>query len=113
MYSLTYEDIFGTALKNTDRRKRFVKISSDQSRFSIWRTWRGTNISKNEIVLDCDGKAVLDGNNNDAVTTLKIKKTNWFDYYWHTDNTAARVSFKVGIVSMLVGTALGVVSLIF
>ena len=100
-----YKKIFDGTLKDTNRRKRFVKITNVESGKSIWRTLRGVPtgaLSQGILYVNSDGKSILEDSSSET-TKLTIKKSCWLPYYWNTDNTAARVSFKMGIISFGIG----------
>ncbi|MBQ9626125.1 MAG: hypothetical protein IJR40_03010 [Treponema sp.] len=100
-----YKKVFRKTLKGTDRRKRFVKITSEETKMSVYRILRGVpnGVSSADGILyiDSDGKNVLSVSS--AEVSVKVKSACWLAYYWHTDNTAARISFKMGIISFTVG----------
>ena len=105
LHSSYYKKIFDGTLKDTNRRKRFVKITNVESGKSIWRTLRGVPtgaLSQGILYVNSDGRSILEGSSSET-TKLVIKKSCWLPYYWNTDNTAARVSFKMGIISFGVG----------
>ena len=111
----TYEKIFGKKLKNTNREKRFMKISNKAKNTSLYRIWRGTSTSvahsSGIIYLDSDGKSILsDSENLDKKETilLEIKPVSRFTYYWNTSNIMTRISFKTGVCSII----LGIISLV-
>lgn len=104
LHSSYYKKIFDGTLKNTNRRKRFVKITNVESGKSIWRTLRGVPtgaLSQGILYVNSDGRFILEGSSSET-TKLTIKKSCWLPYYWNTDNTAARVSFKMGFVSLVI-----------
>jgi hypothetical protein len=71
---------------------------------SIWRTLRGVPtgaLSQGILYVNSDGRSILEGSSSET-TKLTIKKSCWLPYYWNTDNTAARVSFKMGFVSLVI-----------
>ena len=105
LHSSYYKKIFDGTLKDTNRRKRFVKITNVESGKSIWRTLRGVPtgaLSQGILYVNSDGRSILEGSSSET-TKLTIKKSCWLPYYWNTDNTAARVSFKMGIISFGIG----------
>ena len=103
-----YEEIFGKKLDGTNREDRFIKISHNNN--SIYRIFRGVPnnvLSKDIIYIDSDGKNILNnynGNddNNDKIE-LEIIPVSWFSFYWHTSNIMARISFKTGFYSIILG----------
>ncbi len=104
LHSSYYKKIFDGTLKDTNRRKRFVKITNVESGKSIWRTLRGVPtgaLSQGILYVNSDGRSILEGSSSET-TKLTIKKSCWLFYYWNTDNTAARVSFKMGFVSLVI-----------
>ncbi len=117
LHSSYYKKIFDGTLKDTNRRKRFVKITNVESGKSIWRTLRGVPtgaLSQGILYVNSDGRSILEGSSSET-TKLTIKKSCWLFYYWNTDNTAARVSFKTGIISLVIGALafpVGIASLI-
>jgi hypothetical protein len=104
LHSSYYKKIFDGTLKDTNRRKRFVKITNVESGKSIWRTLRGVPtgaLSQGILYVNSDGRSILEDSSSET-TKLTIKKSCWLPYYWNTDNTAARVSFKMGFVSLVI-----------
>ena len=100
-----YKEIFGTTLAGTNRENRFIKISHNNN--SIYRIFRGVPsgvLSKDIIYMDSDGKSILNNNadKNDKIE-LEIIPVSWFSFYWHTSNIMARISFKTGFYSIILG----------
>ena len=103
-----YEEIFGKELDGTNREDRFIKISHNNN--SIYRIFRGVPnnvLSKDIIYIDSDGKNILNNyngsdDNNDKIK-LEIIPVSWFSFYWHTSNIMARISFKIGFYSIILG----------
>ena len=103
-----YEKIFGKKLDGTNREDRFIKISHNNN--SIYRIFRGVPnnvLSKDIIYIDSDGKSILNNNSdsddkNDKIE-LEITHVSWFLFYWHTSNIMARISFKTGFYSIILG----------
>ena len=103
-----YEEIFGKKLDGTNREDRFIKISHNNN--SIYRIFRGVPsgvLSKDIIYIDSDGKNILNNYNgsddkNDKIE-LEITRVSWFLFYWHTSNIMARISFKTGFYSIILG----------
>ena len=103
-----YKEIFGKTLAGTNREDRFIKISHNNN--SIYRILRGVPhniLSKDVIYMDSDGKNILNNyngsdNNNDKIE-LEIIPVSWFSFYWHTSNIMARISFKTGVYSIILG----------
>lgn len=103
-----YKEIFGTTLAGTNRENRFIKISHNNN--SIYRILRGVPsgvLSKDIIYIDSDGKNILNNysgsdDKNDKIE-LEITPVSWFSFYWHTSNIMARISFKTGFYSIILG----------
>ncbi len=102
-----YKEIFKKELDGTNREDRFIKISHNNN--SIYRIFRGVPngvLSKDIIYIDSDGKSILnnnaDKNENDKIE-LEITHVSWFSFYWNTSNIMARISFKTGFYSIILG----------
>lgn len=109
-----YEKLFGRPLKGTDRRKRFLKITSSQTGLSVYRLFHGVPsgvLSKDTLYIDSEGRAVLQQSDDEVV--LSIKKCSPFSFYWNTSNSATRISFKIGFPSLLVGIASLILTIVF
>ena len=108
MSPTAYKEIFGKKLAGTNRENRFIKISHNNN--SIYRILRGVPhniLSKDIIYMDSDGKNILNNyngsdDNNDKIE-LEIIPVSWFSFYWHTSNIMARISFKIGFNSIILG----------
>ena len=109
-----YEKLFGRPLKGSDRRKRFLKITSLQTGSSVYRLFRGAPtgvVNKDILYIDSDGKAVLQRSDDEVV--LSIKKCCPFSFYWNTSNSATRISFKIGLPSLIIGAASLILTIVF
>ena len=102
-----YKEIFKKELDGTNREDRFIKISHNNN--SIYRIFRGVPngvLSKDIIYMDSDGKSILNNNDSDDKNDkieLEITPVSWFLFYWHTSNIMARISFKTGFSSIILG----------
>ncbi|EMB26327.1 hypothetical protein [Treponema denticola] len=103
-----YKEIFGKTLAGTNRENRFIKISHNNN--SIYRILRGVPhniLSKDIIYMDSDGKNILnnysDSDDKNDKIELEIIPVSWFSFYWHTSNIMARISFKTGVYSIILG----------
>lgn len=103
-----YKEIFKKELDGTNREDRFIKISHNNN--SIYRIFRGVPsgvLSKDIIYIDSDGKNILNNYNNsddkNDKIELEITPVSWFLFYWHTSNIMARISFKTGFSSIILG----------
>ena len=112
-----YRKVFGGTLKGSDRKRRFVKITSAATGRSVYRTLRGVPVSVRSegiLYIDSDGMHVLcdpDIPAPDGEVELSLKKCGWLGYYWNTSSTMVRVTFRIGMVSLVIGTvslALGI-----
>lgn len=101
-----HKKIFGEKLDGTNRENRFIKISHNNN--SIYRILRGVPnnvLSKDIIYMDSDGKNILNNDSDDKndKIELEITRASWFSFYWHTSNIMARISFKIGVYSIILG----------
>ena len=103
-----YKEIFGKTLAGTNRENRFIKISHNNN--SIYRILRGVPhniLSKDIIYIDSDGENILnnysDSDDKNDKIELEIIPVSWFSFYWHTSNIMARISFKTGVYSIILG----------
>lgn len=103
-----YKEIFEKNLAGTNREDRFIKISHNNN--SIYRIFRGVPyniLSKDIIYIDSDGKNILnnysDSDDKNDKIELEITPASWFSFYWHTSNIMARISFKIGFYSIILG----------
>ena len=106
--------LFGRTLKGTDRRKRFIKITSKQTGRSVYRLFRGAPtgvLSEKTLYIDSDGKSVLQESGDEC--ELIIQKCSGFSFYWNTSNSATRISFRLGFPSLLLGIASIILSILF
>ena len=105
MYPGAYKEIFKKELKGSNREDRYIKISHNNN--SIYRIFRGVPnnvLSKDIIYIDSDGKNILNnGDDKDDKIELEITPVSWFSFYWHTSNIMARISFKTGVYSIILG----------
>ena len=105
MHSTNYKKIFGKSLNKTNRKRRFIKITNVQTGDSVYRTFRGLPsgvLGLDMVYMDSDGKYILQGSDDAVEVSLAFRKACWFSYYWNTSNTMVRVTFKLGIVSLVV-----------
>ena len=106
-HSSLYQQVFGKGktLKGTNREKRYVKITSGETGQTIWRVFRGVPMgvaSDGILYMDADSKYTLKGDETENVE-LEIKKSNVCAYYWHSPIVAERISFKLGLLSLILG----------
>lgn len=109
-----YEKIFGRPLKNTNRERRYLKITATQGKFSLYRIFRGVpngvSSADNKIYLNSDGKATLEQGKAPSEQTpdpnqdqleLTIKPVSPFTYFWNSPNVYNRLAFQVAFNSFL------------
>ena len=117
MTGTLYQELFGRTLKGTDRRKRFIKITSKQTGRSLYRLFRGAPtgvLSEGRLYIDSDDKGVLQESGDEC--ELIIQKCSAFSFYWNTSNSATRISFRLGLLgfpSLLLGIASIILSILF
>ncbi len=104
MTGTLYKDLFGRPLKGTDRRKRFLRITSKQTGFSVYRLFCGAPtgvLNEGTLYIDSDGKSILQESGDDC--ELVIQKCSPFSFYWNTSNSATRITFKIGLPALVIG----------
>lgn len=109
-----YQDLFGRTLKGTDRRNRFLKITSKQTGRSVYRLFRGAPsgvLNEGILYIDSDGKGVLQESGDEC--ELSIRKCTPPGFYWNTSNSATRTSFRLGLPSLVLAIVSLALTLLF
>lgn len=108
-----HQKVFGKKVKNIKKlpwNRRIIKITSKETKLSIYRIWKGVNYieSKDILYIDDIAKYSLIKNKRNNKIEITLSKGSWFQFYrYHFDN-ATRISFKLGFLSVI----LGIISLI-
>ena len=114
-----YNEVCGKKMKESGVDSRYIKITSLETKKSVYRRWYG--ITRNELgfgvksadilYLDDDAKKLLQKDpESDEKIPLSLSPTNAVAFYWHTRNTLERLSFKMTLVSFIMG--FGIIELI-
>lgn len=114
-----YKDIF---------KKKKQDVSQSEQRLSVVKICRGKRkiyrkyvakspkgLTKDYIVLSLNACQQLGIKRYDINKEVTVVKSYWFPYYWYHSNSATRISFRVGLISMfigLLGVVLSVVSML-
>lgn len=114
-----YQDIFN---------KKKQDVSQSEQRLSVVKICRGKRkiyrkyvakspkgLTKDYIVLSLNACQQLGIKRYDIDKEVRVTKSWWFPFYWYHSNSATRVSFRVGLISLfigLLGIGLGVLSII-
>lgn len=120
-----FEKVFGKKakeLKTYSKKKKIIKITSLDSKRTIYRIWNGAPLgskTKNTIFLDKNAKYDLLNNKDSNTVTVVISKGTKLLFYWNHYDHMTRVSFKLalwsvilGIISFILGSISIVISLI-
>ena len=104
--SIEYVDIFGEYKKNMKpykQRLSVVRISNDDRK--IYRKFQSHSITG--LGNDCIGispnsftELGLEEKGNQCV---RVKKSYWLPFFWYHSNSATRVSFRFGLMALIVG----------
>lgn len=107
LYSKTYSVIFGNKKKETTQSKQrlsVIKICSCNKK--IYRKYVGVavkNFQERNIALSANACQQLMLNPRKQESYVCISKGWWFPFYWYHSNSATRISFRIGLISLLVG----------
>ena len=99
------------SISNYPWKKRIVKITSKDTKLSVYRIWRGVPAyvsSKDILYIDDIAKYSLIKDRKNNKIEVILSKGSRFWYYWNHFDNATRVSFKLGLLSVI----LGIISLI-
>jgi len=115
-----HQKVFGTRakdIKNLPWNRRIIKITSKETKLSIYRIWKGVPAyveSKDILYIDDTAKYSLIKNKQNNEVEITLSKGSWFQFYrYHFDN-ATRISFKLGFLSIVLGIVsflLGILSI--
>ena len=114
--SNAYFDIFGFTRKrsNTDKKRlSIVKISANGE--SIHRAFKSEavdGIKKDMVGLTPSSIRLLIGKDGKNPTEVEVEKGRMFPFYWEHPDKAIRISFKLGLLSLMLGLTSIVFSLL-
>lgn len=118
-----FKQIFGKKVKESGtylKKKKVIKITSHDTGASVYRIWNGAPWgaqSKDTIFLDDKAKYdLIDDENKDKKTTkLTLSKTSKYKFYLNHHDHNVRVTFKLAVWSVIIGSVsfvIGITSLI-
>lgn len=102
-----YLDVFGMRRKNADDSKKrlsIMKISANGK--SIYRECRcvsATSFNSDYVALSPHSIMLLNDKNGDNPQTVNLSEGSRIPFYWLHPDKAVRLSFKLGLVSLLLG----------
>lgn len=118
--SRSYNDLFSKH-KKSNRKLSVISITytdKDGIKNRIWRecnTKGVTDLKKGEIALPWTAMYELGITGINKVITVDVNEGNWMMFYWHHPNHAARISTRVGVISLgvsIVSLILAIIDLI-
>lgn len=104
-----HKEVFGERAKDVTKypwKKKIIKITSKATGLSVYRIWRGVPgyvKSKDTLFIDDSGKFALIKSNDEATVDLILSKGNRISFYWNHFENATRISFKLGLTSVVLG----------
>lgn len=113
-----FKEIFGKAekdFKDYKEKKKIVKITSKETNHSIYRIWNGAPLgarTKETIFIDKYAKYDLLKDKNTENATLELSKGSKLAFYLNHYDHMVRVSFKLGLWSVILGAISFVISII-
>ena len=116
LQSHSYSTVFGESKKKSSNKRKqlsIVKVSANGR--SIHRAYKST--SANGFTGDC---AALTTKSLDFLTDIdgqeprnvKLSKGSYIPYYWYHPDKSVRLSFKLGLLSILLGTISLIISIV-
>jgi len=115
--SAAYAKIFGTMKNNQNQSKQrlsVVKITNEDSHRSIYRVYRGASVDgldSKTVMLSPAALQELDIDNCSNREVAVSQGSRWMFYRDHP-NAATRISFRIGMLGVLIGLLSMVVSII-
>lgn len=114
-----YKDIFKKKKQDApqnEQRLSVVKICRcDRKIYRKYVAKSPTGLKKDDIVISLNASQQLGIKKEDTDKYVCVMKSYWLPFYWYHSNSATRISFRVGLVSMfigLLGVVLSVVSML-
>lgn len=114
-----YKDIFKKKKKDApqnEQRLSVVKICRcNRKIYRKYITKSPKGLTKDDIVLSLNACQQLGIKKDDTDKNVCVMKSWWFPFYWYHSNSATRISFRVGLISLfigLLGVVLSVVSML-
>lgn len=105
-----HKEIFGARTKDIVKypwKRKILKITSQETGLSVYRIWRGVPAyvkSKDTLYIDDAAKYSLIKSKNQNKVNLILSKGGRIRFYWNHFDNATRISFKLGLTSVCLGT---------
>ena len=116
MISNCYKDVFEKRKKNTNdsnKRLSIVKITANGK--SIHRSYKCVSAAgfiSDYVALSPNSIMLLNDKNGIEPKEAELCEGSWFPFYWYHPDKAVRLSFKLGLISLLMGFMSIVISII-
>lgn len=104
-----HKEVFGGKAKDVLKypwKKKIIKITSKATGLSVYRIWRGVPAyveSKDTLFVDDSAKFALIKSKDDTTVDLILSKGSRIGFYWNHFENATRISFKLGLTSVVLG----------
>lgn len=114
-YSGSYMDIFHTTRKKACRERKLlsvvkIKFNGNTIHRRIQSSRFIKNIGRDDIGLSSASISLLAENGHPVVgETVRVSKGNKLAYWWYHPFHAARVSFRLGVIALIVTSLLGII----
>lgn len=115
-----FKEIFGKSENNFKiyaRKRKVIKITSLDTKHSIYRFWNGAPLgvkTKDTLFLDKNAKYDLLADKNKNTVNIILSKGSKLKFYLNHYDHMVRVSFKLGLWSVIIGAIsfiIGIVSI--
>lgn len=116
MISNCYKDVFEKRKKNTNdsnKRLSIVKITANGK--SIHRSYKCVSAAgfiSDYVALSPNSIMLLNDKDGNEPKEAELCEGSWFPFYWYHPDKAVRLSFKLGLISLLMGFMSIVISII-
>ena len=113
-----FKEIFGKTennFKTYARKRKVIKITSLDTKHSIYRFWNGAPLgakTKDTLFLDKNAKYDLLADKNKNTANIILSKGSKLKFYLNHYDHMVRVSFKLGIWSVIVGIVSFIIGII-
>lgn len=113
-----FKEIFGKTennFKTYARKRKVIKITSLDTKHSIYRFWNGAplgSITKNTLFLDKNAKYDLLADKNKNTVNIIFSKGSKVKFYLNHYDHMVRVSFKLGLWSVIIGIVSFIIGII-
>nr|WP_321297775.1 hypothetical protein [uncultured Sphaerochaeta sp.] len=112
-----YEKIYNKKISKEAKypwKRKVIKITSISTGCSIYRIWHGIFLyrSKDLLYIDKTGKYLLIPNKETTTVELVLGKGSKLMFYWNHTDAIVRCSYKLGFVSVILGTLSIIITLV-